>query len=121
MSRERDFSRRPGAGTMAAVYRDELSVFSQDRIGDGAYRLAFLLQPAFWYAFLQLGVLVTFAITAFRPWGHSRARLIELITAFIFGLLLEQGDIFLFGTYRYGPNWILLGDVPVAIALTWAL
>ena len=81
----------------------------------------FLQQPAFWYAFLQLGVLVTFAITAVRAWRHSRARLIELVTAFIFGLLLEQGDIFLFGTYRYDPNWVLLGDVPVAIALTWAL
>lgn len=80
-----------------------------------------LQQSAFWYAFLQLGVLVTFAITAVRAWRHSRARLIELLTAFIFGLLLEQGDIFLFGTYRYNADWVLLGDVPVAIALTWAL
>ena len=45
----------------------------------------------------------------------------ELVSAFVFGLLLEQGDIFLFGTYRYNENWVLLGDVPVAIALTWAL
>ncbi len=77
--------------------------------------------PDFWYAFLQLGVMITFVVTALRAWKHSRARFVELITAFLFGLLLEQGDIFLFGTYRYNENWILLGDVPIAIALTWAL
>lgn len=80
-----------------------------------------LNSPQFWYAFLQLGVIVTFYIAAFRAWKHSRARFVELLTAFLFGLLLEQGDIFLFGTYRYNENWILLGDVPIAIALTWAL
>lgn len=83
--------------------------------------LEFVTSPAFWYAFLQLGVVITFAITAVRAWTHSRARFIELVSAFLFGLLLEQGDIFLFGTYRYNEHWLLLGDVPVAIALTWAL
>jgi hypothetical protein len=56
-----------------------------------------------------------------RAWLHSRARFVEFITAFLFGLLLEQGDIFLFGTYRYNANWFLLGDVPIAIAMTWAM
>lgn len=83
--------------------------------------LEFAFQPAFWYAFLQVGVLVTFGIAGVRAWNYSRARFVELVSAFLFGLLLEQGDIFLFGTYRYNENWILLGDVPVAIALTWAL
>jgi hypothetical protein len=77
--------------------------------------------PPFGYAFLQIGIAVTFGIAAMRAWRHSRARFVELITAFLFGLLLEQGDIFLFGTYRYDPHWVLLGDVPVAIALTWAM
>lgn len=80
-----------------------------------------LYRPAFWYAFLQVGVVLTFTVTAARAWRHSRARFVELISAFLFGLLLEQGDIFLFGTYRYNENWFLLGDVPIAIALTWAL
>lgn len=79
------------------------------------------LQEPFWYGFLQLGVPVTFLITAVRAWRHSRARFAELLSAFLFGLLLEQGDIFLFGTYRYNQNWVLVGDVPIAIALTWAL
>jgi hypothetical protein len=75
----------------------------------------------FWYAALQVGVVAAFGVAAVRAWRHSRARFVELITAFLFGLLLEQGDILLFGTYRYNENWILLGDVAVAIALTWAL
>lgn len=83
--------------------------------------LELVVQPAFWYAFLQGGVLVTFVVTGVRAWKHSRARFVELVSAYIFGLLLEQGDIFLFGTYRYNENWILLGDVPIAIAVTWAL
>ena len=80
-----------------------------------------LLQPMVLYAVLQLGVLGMFGITAVRAWRHSRARLVELLSAFLFGLLLEQGDIFLFGTYRYNLGWVLVGDVPIAIAMTWAL
>lgn len=73
------------------------------------------------YILLQLGVAGAFGITSLRAWRRSRARFIELVSAFAFGLLLEQGDIFLFGTYRYNAHWFHLGDVPVAIALTWAL
>lgn len=83
--------------------------------------MEFLRTEGFWYAFLQVGVVVTFAITAVRAWRRSRERFVELISAFLFGLLLEQGDIVLFGTYRYNANWVLVGDVPVAIALTWAM
>jgi Carotenoid biosynthesis protein len=99
---------------VAAVYQNELRVFWE-------MSLEILTSPAFWYTFLQVGVVIAFGITALRAWQHSRARFVELVTAFLFGLLLEQGDIFLFGTYRYNENWFLLGDVPVAIALTWAL
>ena len=60
-------------------------------------------------------------MTAFRTWRSSRQRTLELFSAVIFGLLLEQGDILLFSTYRYNTNWILVGDVPLAIALTWAM
>ncbi|MGB8648837.1 MAG: carotenoid biosynthesis protein [Anaerolineae bacterium] len=73
------------------------------------------------YALLQLGILVTFIISAVRAAHVSPACLGELLTAAIFGLLLEQGDILLFGTYGYNSHWVRIGDVPVAIALTWAM
>jgi hypothetical protein len=83
--------------------------------------LAPLLNDSFLFAFLQLGVFITFVITAVRAWQVSPARLRELLTAVVFGLLLEEGDIVLFGTYNYNPHWISLGYVPIAIALSWAM
>lgn len=73
------------------------------------------------FAFLQVAVLVTFLITAVRAWRVSPSRLRELATAVVFGLLLEEGDIIIFGTYSYNRHWITIGYVPIAIALTWAM
>ena len=42
-----------------------------------------------WYGALQLGVMAAFGVAAVRAWRHSRARFVELIAAFLFGLLLE--------------------------------
>lgn len=83
--------------------------------------LAAFAREEFFYTFIQLGVFVTFLITAARAAQQSRAQFVELLTAVLFGLLLEQGDILIFGTYRYNSNWLLLGDVPLAIACTWAM
>ncbi len=43
------------------------------------------------------------------------------MSAFIFGLLLEEGDIIIFQTYRYDPHWFAFDLVPPAIALCWAI
>lgn len=83
--------------------------------------LAAFARQEFFYALIQLGVLITFLITAVRAAQQSGAQFVELLTAVLFGLLLEQGDILIFKTYRYNSNWLLLGDVPLAIALTWAM
>ena len=57
---------------------------------------------------------------AYRTGG--RQRLIELLSAIPFGLLLEQGDIKIFGSYAYNQGFFIkLGSVPVAIALAWAM
>ena len=57
---------------------------------------------------------------AYRSGG--RQRLIELLSAVPFGLLLEQGDISIFGSYAYNQGFFIkLGSVPVAIALAWAM
>ncbi len=80
-----------------------------------------LLDDNFIFSFLQLGVLLTFLITAVRAWRFSPSRLRELFTAAIFGLLLEEGDIIIFGTYSYNAHWLSIGFVPIAIGLTWAM
>ena len=68
-------------------------------------------------------MLVLFVLSvrfAYRTGG--RRRLVELLSAVPFGLLLEQGDITIFGSYAYNQGFFIkLGSVPVAIALAWAM
>src|SRR5690349_20023992 len=75
------------------------------------------------YILLEIAALGLFALAmrfAYRTGG--RQRLIELLSAVPFGLLLEQGDIKIFGSYAYSQGFFLkLGSVPVAIALAWAM
>ena len=84
-------------------------------------RFALLVSDDFLFSFLQVGVFLAFLITAVRAWRISPSRFRELFTAVIFGLLLEEGDIIIFGTYSYDPHWIAIGYVPIAIALSWAM
>ncbi len=75
------------------------------------------------YALIEIMMVVLF-ISALRfAWrsGGTRA-LLELLSAVPYGLLLEQGDITIFGSYAYSQLFFIkLGAVPVAIALAWAL
>lgn len=82
---------------------------------------AFWNDPSWFYTIVQIGVLTVFLIAAFRAAQHNGARVLELFTACAFGLLLEEGDILIFKTYRYDPHWLSFDLVPPAIALTWAL
>jgi hypothetical protein len=84
-------------------------------------RVASILGDGFLFSFLQVGVFLAFLITALRAWRVSPSRLRELFSAVVFGLLLEQGDIIIFGTYSYDPHWIAIGYVPIGIALSWAM
>jgi uncharacterized membrane protein len=79
--------------------------------------------PRLLYGLVELMLLVLFALSA-RFAYHSRGRqgLVELASAVPFGLLLEQGDIAIFGSYAYSPGFFLrVGAVPLAIALAWAM
>ncbi|MBI2952936.1 MAG: carotenoid biosynthesis protein [Chloroflexi bacterium] len=77
-----------------------------------------MVNPA--YAFLEASVVVLFVIACLHAW--RRGSLLEILTAAVYGLLLEEGDILIFGTYHYSPDFILRIDmVPVAIALAWAM
>ena len=79
------------------------------------------VDPAWLYAIVQIGVLVVFIGAAYRAARQSKSRFMELMSAVVFGLLLEEGDIIIFQTYRYDPHWFALDLVPPAIALCWAL
>ena len=75
------------------------------------------------YVLLESATLGLFALSmrfAYRTGG--RERLAELLSAVPFGLLLEQGDIAIFGSYAYSQQFVLkVGAVPLAIALIWAM
>src|SRR4029077_1853739 len=75
------------------------------------------------YVLLEIAVLGLFALAmrfAYRTGG--RQRLVGRLSALPFALLLEQGDIAIFGSYAYSQLFFLkVGAVPVAIALVWAM
>lgn len=73
-------------------------------------------------AFIEMASVVLFLLAMRRSLAKGRARAAELFFAFLYGLLLEELDIYFFRTYHYGPGFFLqLGHAPVAIALLWAL
>src|SRR5213082_49481 len=75
------------------------------------------------FGLVEVVMLVLFALSArFAYRSGGRQRLIELLSAVPFGLLLEQGDIMIFGSYAYNQAFFLkIGLVPIAIALAWAM
>ncbi len=79
------------------------------------------VDPASLYVIVQIGVLAVFILVAVRAVRRSPQRLLELSSAVLFGLLLEEGDIIIFQTYRYSPFWFSFDLVPPAIALCWAM
>jgi uncharacterized membrane protein len=71
---------------------------------------------------IELGAVTLFVFAAWLALGRGRLPFLELISAAIFGLLLEQGNQIIFETYEYSPDFALAIDrAPVVIGLTWAL
>ena len=66
----------------------------------------------------------SFLIFGWCAWDlrrQGRGEHIELFIAFVYGWLLEIFDMWIFGSYHYGPaTWAWLGPVPVYIPLLWA-
>jgi len=79
--------------------------------------------PRLLFGLVEVVMLILFALSArFAYRSGGRQRLVELLSAVPFGLLLEQGDIKIFGSYAYSQGFFIkLGSVPVAIALAWAM
>ena len=79
--------------------------------------------PRIVFGLVEVVMLLLFVLSArFAYRSGGRRRLVELLSAVPFGLLLEQGDITIFGSYAYNQGFFIkLGSVPVAIALAWAM
>ena len=79
--------------------------------------------PRVLFALVEVVILILFALSArFAYRTGGRQRLVELLSAVPFGLLLEQGDITIFGSYAYNQGFFIkVGSVPLAIALAWAM
>jgi hypothetical protein len=71
---------------------------------------------------LELGASTFFVVAAWLALRRGRLPFLELISAALFGLLLEEGDQLIFETYHYADAWVLTLDrAPLVIGLSWAL
>jgi hypothetical protein len=74
------------------------------------------------YLLLEVGAAAFFTLAAWLALRRGRLPFLELVSAAMFGLLLEEGDQLIFGTYHYADAWVLqLDRAPLVIGLTWAL
>jgi hypothetical protein len=75
-----------------------------------------------WYLLLEIAVVASFGVAALAAYRRGRLPFYELLSAAVFGILLEEGDQLMFETYHYSSDWLLMIDrAPVGIGLTWAL
>jgi hypothetical protein len=74
------------------------------------------------YLLLEVGAASFFVLAAWLALRRGRLPFLELLSAALFGLLLEEGDQLIFETYHYADQWVLAIDrAPLVIGLTWAL
>jgi Carotenoid biosynthesis protein len=74
------------------------------------------------YLALELGAAGFFVWAALAAARRGRLPFLELVSAAIFGVLLEEGDQLVFESYHYSPHFLLTADrAPIVIGLTWAL
>jgi hypothetical protein len=71
---------------------------------------------------IEIGAIGFFVVAAWLALRRGRLPFLELVSAAIFGLLLEQANQVIFETYEYSPDFLLAIDrAPIVIGLTWAL
>jgi hypothetical protein len=74
------------------------------------------------YLLIEIGATAFFVLAAWLALRRGRLPFLELVSAGLFGLLLEQANQIIFETYEYSPEFGLVIDrAPVVIGLTWAL
>ena len=71
---------------------------------------------------VEIGAFALFFAACLSAARSGRHAFLELATAALYGLMLEQGDILIFGTYAYSSAFAVdFFDVPIAIGLCWAV
>jgi hypothetical protein len=74
------------------------------------------------YLLLEVSASVFFIGAALAAARRGRLPFLELVSAAIFGILLEEGDQLIYGTYHYADDWVLVIDrAPLVIGLSWAI
>ena len=74
------------------------------------------------YLLLEAGAAAFFVLAALLALRRGRLPFLELVSAAMFGLLLEEADQLITESYHYADAWILqLDRAPLVIGLTWAL
>jgi hypothetical protein len=74
------------------------------------------------YLLLEAGAAAFFVLAALLALRRGRLPFLELLSAAMFGLLLEEADQLITESYHYADAWILqLDRAPLVIGLTWAL
>ncbi len=72
--------------------------------------------------FAEVSLVIIFLLTCRHAAQHGRRGVFEVVSAAVYGLLLEEGDILIFDSYFYSDDFVLAIDrVPIAIALAWAV
>jgi hypothetical protein len=74
------------------------------------------------YLFLEVSTVGLFALTLWHAIKRGRWQLGVLLSAAVYGVLLEWGNIVIFQTYHYSSQfWIAIGPVPIVIGLCWGM
>lgn len=70
---------------------------------------------------IELVSLLLFSRALYREWRVSDRAALLLILAFIYGLVLEILNMFVFETYHYHRDFLRIFGAPVVIGLLWGL
>jgi hypothetical protein len=74
------------------------------------------------YLFLEISTVALFALTLWHATKRGNWQLGLLVSAAVYGVLLEWGNIVIFRTYHYSSQfWLAVGPVPIVIGLCWGM
>ncbi len=77
---------------------------------------------ALYFLIAETAAALFFFLGARESLKKGRSRFLEFFMIFFYGLILEELDMRFFKSYEYGTGYaMMIGGVPIAIALLWAV